>query len=351
MDLPVIWFIAISVLWTGYFILEGFDFGVGTLLPFMGRRDSVDRRVTINSIGPVWDANEVWLITALGATFAAFPAWYASLLSGFYVPMFVILIALILRGVAFEYRGKRDDSAWRARWDLAIFLGSSVPAFLWGLIFANVLRGVAMDADQIVTAGVLDLLNPYALLGGLTTLALFTLHGAVFLTLKTDGPVRSRARAAAVRAAWVAVPAGVVFLAWTQSAHGEAWTLPLAVVAALALVGGVAAVLRRRERLSFALTAVTVLATFTALFGSLFPDVLPSTTDPAFSLTVANASSADYTLTVMSWVAVFFLPLILAYQGWSYWVFRQRVTSATVTGESAGPEPGPGPAPEHEPAA
>jgi cytochrome d ubiquinol oxidase subunit II len=351
MDLPVIWFIAISVLWTGYFILEGFDFGVGTLLPFMGRRDSVDRRVTINSIGPVWDANEVWLITALGATFAAFPAWYASLLSGFYVPMFVILIALILRGVAFEYRGKRDDSAWRARWDLAIFLGSSVPAFLWGLIFANVLRGVAMDADQIVTAGVLDLLNPYALLGGLTTLALFTLHGAVFLTLKTDGPVRSRARAAAVRAAWVAVPAGVVFLAWTQSAHGEAWTLPLAVVAALALVGGVAAVLRRRERLSFALTAVTVLATFTALFGSLFPDVLPSTTDPAFSLTVANASSADYTLTVMSWVAVFFLPLILAYQGWSYWVFRQRVTSATVTGESAEPEPGPGPAPEHEPAA
>jgi cytochrome d ubiquinol oxidase subunit II len=349
MDLPVIWFIAISVLWTGYFILEGFDFGVGTLLPFMGRRDSVDRRVTINSIGPVWDANEVWLITALGATFAAFPAWYASLLSGFYVPMFVILIALILRGVAFEYRGKRDDSAWRARWDLAIFLGSSVPAFLWGLIFANVLRGVAMDADQIVTAGVLDLLNPYALLGGLTTLALFTLHGAVFLTLKTDGPVRSRARAAAVRAAWVAVPAGVVFLAWTQSAHGEAWTLPLAVVAALALVGGVAAVLRRRERLSFALTAVTVLATFTALFGSLFPDVLPSTTDPAFSLTVANASSADYTLTVMSWVAVFFLPLILAYQGWSYWVFRQRVTSATVTGESAEPEPGPGP--EHEPAA
>jgi cytochrome d ubiquinol oxidase subunit II len=349
MDLPVIWFITISVLWTGYFILEGFDFGVGTLLPFMGRRDSVDRRVTINSIGPVWDANEVWLITALGATFAAFPAWYASLLSGFYVPMFVILIALILRGVAFEYRGKRDDSAWRARWDLAIFLGSSVPAFLWGLIFANVLRGVAMDADQIVTAGVLDLLNPYALLGGLTTLALFTLHGAVFLTLKTDGPVRSRARAAAVRAAWVAVPAGVVFLAWTQSAHGETWTLPLALVAVLALAGGVAAVLRRRERLSFALTAVTVLATFTALFGSLFPDVLPSTTDPAFSLTVANASSADYTLTVMSWVAVFFLPLILAYQGWSYWVFRQRVTSATVTGESAEPEPGP--APEHEPAA
>ncbi|MFE3460397.1 cytochrome d ubiquinol oxidase subunit II [Nocardiopsis aegyptia] len=345
MDLAVIWFIAISVLWIGYFILEGFDFGVGTLLPFMGGRDSVDRRVTINSIGPVWDANEVWLLTAVGATFAAFPAWYASLLSGFYVPVFVILIALILRGVAFEYRGKRDGSAWRAWWDRAIFFGSAAPAFLWGVAFANIVRGVAMDADQIVTAGLLDLLNPYALLGGLTTLSLFTLHGAVFLTLKTDGPVRVRARTAALWAACVAVPAAAGFLAWTQFAHGEAWTLPVAAVAAVALVGGVVAVLLHHERLSFTLTAVTVLTAFTALFGSLFPNVLPSTTDPAFSLTVANASSADYTLTVMSWVAVFFLPLVLAYQGWSYWVFRQRVTGATVTGTPAGPET------EHEPAA
>ncbi|RKS10720.1 cytochrome bd-I ubiquinol oxidase subunit 2 apoprotein [Nocardiopsis sp. Huas11] len=351
MDLPVIWFIAISVLWIGYFILEGFDFGVGTLLPFMGRRDSVDRRVTINSIGPVWDANEVWLITALGATFAAFPAWYASLLSGFYVPMFVILIALILRGVAFEYRGKRDDSTWRARWDLAIFFGSTAPAFLWGLTFANIVRGVAMDADQIVTAGLLDLLNPYALLGGLTTLSLFTLHGAVFLTLKTDGPVRVRARTAATRTACVAVPAAAGFLAWTQFAHGAPWTLPLAAATVVALTGGVVAVLLRHERLSFALTAVTVLTAFTALLGSLFPNVLPSTTDPAFSLTVANASSADYTLTVMTWVAVFFLPLVLAYQGWSYWVFRQRVTSATVTGTPTGPKPKPEPESEHEPAA
>ncbi|KOX18239.1 cytochrome d ubiquinol oxidase subunit II [Nocardiopsis sp. NRRL B-16309] len=344
MDLAVIWFIAITVLWTGYFILEGFDFGVGTLLPFMGRRDSVDRRVTINSIGPVWDANEVWLLTAVGAMFAAFPAWYASLLSGFYVPVFAILIALILRGVAFEYRGKRDDAAWRAWWDRAIVAGSAVPAFLWGVVFANVVRGVAVDADQIVTAGLLDLLNPYALLGGLTTLSLFTLHGAVFLTLKTDGPVRARARTASLWAACAAVPAATVFLAWTQSAHGEPWTLPLAAVAAVALVGGVVAALLRHERLSFTLTAVTVLTAVATLFGSLFPNVLPSTTDPAFSLTVANASSADYTLTVMSWVAVFFLPLVLAYQGWSYWVFRQRVTGATVTGAA---EPGP----EHAPAA
>ncbi|PDP84743.1 cytochrome d ubiquinol oxidase subunit II [Glycomyces fuscus] len=333
MELAVIWFTAISVLWIGYFVLEGFDFGVGTLMPFMGRRDSVDRRVAINAIGPVWDANEVWLITAVGATFAAFPAWYASLLSGFYAPLFLILVALILRGVAFEYRGKRDSSVWRAWWDRAIFAGSTAPAFLWGVVFANVVRGVAMGSDQVVTASVADLLNPYALLGGLTTLSLFTLHGAIFLTLKTDGPVRTRARRAALWSACAAVPLGTLFLVWTQLAHGGGTrTLPLVALSAAALAGGVVAAWRRREGWSFAFTAVTILAAFAALFTALFPNVLPSTTDPAFSLTVANASSAEYTLTVMSWVAVVFLPLVLLYQGWSYWVFRRRVTGETVTG-------------------
>ena len=336
MDLAVIWFIAISVLWIGYFVLEGFDFGVGVLLPFMGERDSVDRRVAINSIGPVWDANEVWLITAGGAMFAAFPSWYASLFSGFYLPLYIILIALILRGVAFEYRGKRDGSAWRLWWDRAIFFGSAAPALLWGVIFADIVRGVPMDADHTVTASLVDLFNPYALLGGLTTLSLFTLHGAVFMSLKTDGPVRARARSAALRTAFVAVPAGAAFLLWTQIAHGTAWTWPLVVLAALALVGGVAAARARREGLAFGLTATALLAAVTTLFGSLFPNVLPSTTDPAFGLTVANASSADYTLTVMSWVAAVFLPLVLAYQGWSYWVFRKRVTGATVTAVTAG---------------
>ncbi|MBB6120348.1 cytochrome d ubiquinol oxidase subunit II [Nocardiopsis algeriensis] len=342
MDLAVIWFIAISVLWIGYFVLEGFDFGVGILMPFLGKRDSVDRRVALNAIGPVWDANEVWLLTAGGAMFAAFPAWYASLFSGFYVPLFLILLALIVRGVAFEYRGKRDDAQWRLWWDRAIFLGSALPALLWGVAFANIVQGVAMDADHIVTASLLDLLNPYALLGGLTTLSLFTLHGAVFLTLKTDGPVRVRARQAALRTAYVAVPAGAAFLLWTQLAHGKAWTWPLVLIAAAALVGGAAAALKGREGRSFTLMVVTIVAAATTLFGSLFPDVLPSTTDPAFSLTVANASSADYTLTVMTWVAVVFLPLVLLYQGWSYWVFRKRVTGATVTGETvtAGPDTG-----------
>ncbi|OLT07921.1 cytochrome d ubiquinol oxidase subunit II, partial [Pseudonocardia sp. CNS-004] len=200
MDLPTVWFVAIAVLWTGYFVLEGFDFGVGMLLPVLGRRSDADRRVLINAIGPVWDGNEVWLITALGAMFAAFPAWYAGLLSGFYVPVLLVVVALIGRGVAFEYRGKVDDARWRARWDAAIVFGSAVPAFTWGLVFANVVRGVELGPDGVVRSSLVDLLNPYALLGGLATVGLFVLHGAVFLALKTDGPVRRRARAAAAAA-------------------------------------------------------------------------------------------------------------------------------------------------------
>ncbi|MFC3999589.1 cytochrome d ubiquinol oxidase subunit II [Nocardiopsis sediminis] len=325
MDLPLIWFIAIAVLWIGYFVLEGFDFGVGTLLPAVGR-DDTDRRVMINSIGPVWDGNEVWLITAIGATFAAFPSWYASLLSGFYLPVLLILLALIVRGVAFEYRGKGDTDRWRAWWDRAIVFGSTVPAVLWGVIFANVVRGVDMGADHVVDAGLLDLFGPYALLGGLTTLSLFTLHGAVFLTLKTDGDVRRRSREQALRAGAVAIPAGTAFLAWTQAAHGSAWTLPVAVAAGGALVLGVLLAARGREGWSFTATAVAIGAFTVTLFGSLYPDVLPSATDPAHSLTVANAASAPYTLTVISWVALVFVPVVVGYQAWSYWVFRRRVT-------------------------
>lgn len=334
MELVLIWFVAIAVLWTGYLVLEGFDFGVGILLPFVGR-DNTGRRVMINAIGPVWDGNEVWLITAGGAMFAAFPAWYASVFSGFYLPLFLVLIALILRGVAFEYRGKRDSERWRAGWDRAIFFGSAVPAAVWGVAFANFLRGVAMDADHIVTAGLLDLLNPYALLGGLVTLSLFTLHGAVFLTLKTDGEVRVRALAAAIRTSWVAVPATAAFLLWTQASYGKPWTWAATALGAAALAAGVVLAARGREGWSFTATAVTIAAAGVLVFGSLFPNVLPSTTDPSYSLTVDNASSAEYTLTVMTWVAVFFLPLVLLYQGWSYWVFRRRVSPADVAGHGS----------------
>jgi cytochrome bd ubiquinol oxidase subunit II len=336
-DLPTVWFVAIAVLWIGYFVLEGFDFGVGMLLPVLGRgaRDDAareaDRRVVINAIGPVWDGNEVWLITALGAMFAAFPAWYAGLLSGFYLPMLLIIVALIGRGVAFEYRGKVDDPRWRARWDAAIVAGSAVPAFTWGLVFANVVRGVELGPDGVVRSGLFDLLNPYALVGGLATLTLFVLHGAVFLALKTDGPVRRRARALARTVAPAATAALFAFLMWTLADHGSPATSVVAAGAVGALVAGAALVARRREGWAFVATAVAIAATTAALFGALFPAVLPSLLDPAFDLTVAGAASAPYTLGILSWIGGAFLPLVVLYQSWSYWVFRRRVTRAHVS--------------------
>ncbi|GAA4548947.1 cytochrome d ubiquinol oxidase subunit II [Pseudonocardia xishanensis] len=325
MDLAVVWFVAIAVLWTGYLVLEGFDFGVGALLPVLSR-DDTDRRVMINSIGPVWDGNEVWLITAVGATFAAFPAWYASMLSGFYLPMLLVLLALIGRGVAFEYRGKVDSVTWRRRWDAVIVAGSTLPAFLWGLLFANLVRGLEMGPDHVVTTSVFGLFTGYAVLGGLLTLTLFLLHGAVFLALKTDGPVRLRARSFAAWAALAVLPLLVAFTGWTQARSGTGWTLVPALVSVVALALGAGLVRRGREGWAFTATAVSVAALAVLVFGALFPEVLPSSTDPAFALTVRNAASAPYTLTVISWVTVVFLPLVLGYQAWSYWVFRRRVS-------------------------
>jgi cytochrome d ubiquinol oxidase subunit II len=321
------------VLWTGYLVLEGFDFGVGMLLPVLGRGAAreADRRVVINAIGPVWDGNEVWLITAIGAMFAAFPAWYSATLSGFYLPVLMIIVTLIGRGVAFEYRGKVDDPRWRARWDAVIVAGSAVPAFTWGLVLANIVRGVELGPDGVVTSGLTDLLNPYALAGGLAVLTLCVLHGAVFLALKTDGPVRHRARATARRTAPAAIAAVLTFLLWTQADHATASTGIAAAIAAGALVAGAALVARRREAWAFTATAVAVAAVAAVLFGSLYPAVLPSLTDPAFDLTVANAASGPYTLGLLSWVGAAFLPLVLLYQGWSYWVFRRRVTRAHVS--------------------
>jgi cytochrome bd ubiquinol oxidase subunit II len=319
-----LWFVAIAVLWTGYFVLEGFDFGVGILLPVLGRT-GVERRVMINTIGPVWDGNEVWLITAGGATFAAFPEWYASLFSGFYLPLFVILVALILRGVAFEYRAKRESARWRAGWDRAIVFGSAVPALLWGVAFANIVRGVPLDARHEYAGSVLDLLNPYALLGGLVTFTLFTAHGAMFLALKTTGEIRRRAADVALRVGVAAAVLAVGFLVWTQFLGGTAATAVLAALAALAFVAALGAVWRGREGWAFALSAVAVGVATITLFAVLYPDVLPSLPDPANSLTVVNASATPKTLGVMTWVAVIFLPLVVLYQGWTYWVFRRRI--------------------------
>src|SRR3954470_7227816 len=234
MELTTIWFALIALLWAGYFLLECFDFGVGILLPVLGRGNP-ERRLLINTIGPVWDGNEVWLIVAGGATFAAFPEWYATLFSGFYLPLLIILVALIVRGVAFEYRGKRDDDTWRRRWDRCIFTGSLLPAVLWGVAFGNIVLGVRLDVHHEYAGTFFDLLNPYAIVGGLTTLTLFVLHGAVFFALKTEGEMRERAGAVAARLALAAIVVAGAFLAWTSIAHPDAIGLMLFVAAAVCL--------------------------------------------------------------------------------------------------------------------
>jgi cytochrome d ubiquinol oxidase subunit II len=329
MELTTVWFALIAILWAGYFLLEGFDFGVGILLPVLGRSNR-ERRLLINTIGPVWDGNEVWLLVAGGATFAAFPEWYATLFSGFYLPLLLILVALILRGVAFEYRGKRDDDAWRRRWDYCITGGSLVPALLWGVAFGNIVRGVRIDADHEYVGGFFALLNPYALLGGLTTLTLFTLHGAVFLALKTDGEMRGRAGRLAARLGGPAVLVAGGFLLWTAIAHHDVAGWLLSAAAAAALVGAVVATRARREGWAFLATGATLVLAVFALFVTLFPDVMPSSIAAANSLTVHNAASTPYTLKVMTWVAVAFTPIVLAYQGWTYWVFRKRLTAERI---------------------
>ncbi len=326
MELTTIWFGLIAILWIGYFVLEGFDFGVGTLLPVLGRTEG-ERRAILRTIGPVWDGNEVWVLVAGGATFAAFPEWYASLFSGFYLALFVLLVALIVRGVGIEYRNKRTDARWRLRWDWLIAVSSFVPALLWGVAFGNIVHGVPLDSNHQYTGNFFTLLNPYALLAGLTTLGLFVTHGAMFLGLKTTGPVRDRANALAFVAGLLTAVAAVAFLAWTATERAVPGSVVLSLAAALALVGGLVANRLGREGWAFVGTALTIALAVAALFSALFPDVLPSTTNAAYSLTTTNASSTTYTLSIMTGVAVVFTPIVLIYQGWTYWIFRKRVAS------------------------
>ncbi len=324
MELTTLWFIIIAVLWAGYLVLEGFDFGVGMHMGLLARGDR-ERRVLLNTIGPVWDGNEVWLIVAAGAMFAAFPEWYATMFSGFYLLLFVILVALIVRAVAIEYRHKRPEQEWKRTADRAIIGGSVTCAFLWGVALASIVRGVPLDGDHEFAGSIVDLVHPYALLGGAVTVSLFAAHGAFFIGLKTVGDIRERARVVGLRWGAGALVLTALFIGWTASRDGDTVVWAVGAVAVVAFVGALAAAGAGREGFAFAGTVLTIAAVVTMLFTALFPDVMVSTLDPAGTLTVTNAASSPYTLTILSWVALAFAPIVVGYQAWSYWVFRKRI--------------------------
>ncbi len=330
-NLETLWFVLIAVLWIGFFFLEGFDFGVGILLPFIGK-DDTERRVMINTIGPTWDGNEVWLLTAGGATFAAFPEWYATMFSGFYLPLFLILFALIVRGVAFEYRSKDEKPEWRNMWDGAIFIGSFLPALLFGVAFGNLVRGLEIDAAGEYVGGFWALLNPYSLVMGIASLVLFTLHGAIFLALKSDGEVRDRSAAASQPLAIAATVVMAGAMIWTYTLGDGGFVPGLLPILAIVLVAAVIW-LTRSEMFGWAFicTGLTIVAVVAAIFIGMYPNVMTSTINPDYSLTVFNASSTTLTLQIMSIVALVFVPIVLVYQSWSYWVFRKRVGPRDVT--------------------
>lgn len=335
MGLQELWFILIAVLFLGFVVLEGFDFGVGMLMAPLGNAGEGDpesrRRAVLNTIGPVWDANEVWLITAGAAMFAAFPNWYATLFSALYLPLLAILFGMILRIVGIEWRGKIDDTKWRKYADLGIAVGSWLPAILWGVAFAILVRGLPIDADHRVHAGIGDVLNAYTLLGGLATASLFAFYGSVFIALKTAGPIRDDAfRFARMLTLPVILLAGGFGL-WTQLAHGKPWTWAPLAVAVVALLISVALMWSRsREGWAFVATVVVVAAVVVLLFGSMYPYLLPSTLSPEWGVTIYNGSSTPYTLKIMSWASLTLLPLVLVYQGWTYWVFRKRISADRI---------------------
>jgi len=330
MDLNIIWFILVTVLFVGFFFLEGFDYGVGILLPFLGKDDK-SRRVIINTIGPHWDGNEVWLLTAGGAIFAAFPHWYATMFSGFYLALFLMLVALIVRAVSFEFRSKDENSQWRNVWDWAIFFGSFVPALLWGVALANLIRGVPIDESMTYTGGFFNLLNPYALVGGLASLSLFTLHGAIFLALKTTDDILEDSRKIA-RKLWL--PTTVILLLFVAYSYVETDMFAalginpgsVPVVALLAILSVGSLLKAKKEGWAFIMTGITIAFSTVIVFSGLFPRVMVSSTNPEWSLTIYNASSTPYTLEVMSIVAAVFVPIVLVYQSWTYWVFRKRIS-------------------------
>ena len=330
MDLETFWFCLIALVWAMYFLLEGFDFGVGMLLPFVPRNDA-ERGMTLRTIGPVWDGNEVWLVVAGGATFAAFPAWYATMFSGFYLALLLILFFLIVRVVSFEWRSKSETPRWRSTWTWANTIGSFGASLLWGIGLSCLVYGVPIDSDGDFTGDLLDLFSPYSVFAGIAVVALFAFHGATFLTLRTTGELRGRAEAAARRLAIPAAVLGASYLVWTVAVamdRNDKDLVPPALPAALAiaaLVLAVAFLFRGRTVSAFTMTALATIGVVATLFTSLYPRVMVSSTDFASSLTVDSAASSHYALQVMSVVALIFVPIILLYQGWTYYVFRARL--------------------------
>jgi len=333
--LQILWFILIGVLWVGFYFLEGFDFGVGMLLPFLGKKDD-ERRAIINTIGSVWDGNEVWLLTAGGATFAAFPQWYATMFSGFYLALFLLLVGLIIRGISFEYRSKDPNPKWRNMFDWMIAVGSFLSALLLGTAFANLAKGVPINAKMMYTGNLFTLINPYGLIGGLATVSVFLIHGANFLSLKLEGDMRERARALSKKIWVVAVILDLVLAVATYiftdvyaRLGANPGIVPAAAVITLLLTG--LFINRKQEGWAFVMTGLSIVFTQITYFLIMFPRVMISSTNPDWSLTIYNASSSQYTLTVMSIMALIFVPIVLAYQGWTYYMFRKRISAKKET--------------------
>jgi cytochrome d ubiquinol oxidase subunit II len=328
MQLVPFWFIVIAVLWTGFFVLEGFDFGVGMLHNAVGKNEA-ERRAAINTIGPLWDGNEVWLIVAGAAIFAAFPGWYATMFSGFYLAFVLVLFALIIRGTSFEYRGKRDAAQWRRTWDWLMIAGSAAAPLLIGVGLGDLLAGVPIDSSQNFTGTFWDLLQPYALVTGITLVLICALHGATFLTLKTTGEMSERADRLARRLAPVTAAAAVAFTIWTHVESSDEFFLNLVeLLTILAVLAAVWLVYEHRHGFAFAATTVTIASAIVSIFVGLYPNVMVSSTSAANNLTVHNTASNGYALKAMTVVVVIFLPLVLAYQAWTYYVFRRRISAA-----------------------
>jgi cytochrome bd ubiquinol oxidase subunit II len=353
MGLQTFWFCLIGVLWAGYFLLEGFDFGVGMLLPYLPARGSErERSMTFESIGPVWDGNEVWLVVAAGATFAAFPAWYATMFSGFYIPLLLVLVLLIVRVVSFEWREKRDDQRWRTTWLAANSIGSVGAPFIWGVALANLLNGVPLNSSHAFAGNFFDLFRPYTVFAGLTVVLLFALHGASYLTLRTVGDFRERAAKTAGQLSIPAALLGIAFVAWTVAVahdHNARGVVPTSIPAALTaivLVAAVALARARRSGWAFAMTGLAAIGIVATIFTGLYPRVFVSSPTFTNSLTITNAAAGHYALTVITVAAAIFTPIVLLYQSWTYYVFRKRLGGeqaqapiATLAGASRGRAP------------